>query len=153
MSFIPSSYGTVQSVYGAADSGTASSGSKSYLDMAEQYAPVIKSLLFDEDPRIAYEKKNKELASAIASYKSASGVAKNALASKIRDLQAEIHGLSSQVESLSTAETTAQAGKVAGVGVLVTGIAVLSLVGYLFYEKAATERARRHQIMSGKTGA
>jgi hypothetical protein len=150
MSFIPSSYGTIQSVYGAADS---SSGSKSYLEMAEQYTPLLKSLLFDEDPRIAYEKKNKELAAAIASYKSSSGVAKNALASKIRDLQAEIHGLSAQAESLSTAETTAQAGKVAGVGILGTGIVVLSLVGYLFYEKAATERARRHQIVSGKMGA
>ena len=150
MSFTPAAYGTVLSVYGEA-APSATEGSSSYLDMASQYTPLIKSLLFDEDPRIAYAKKSQELQSAIASYKVAtSTIAKNALTSKIRSLQAELQGLSAQSENLSTSEALSTAGKATAVGLLVAGIGAVSLVGYFLYQKAATEKAKQRQIASGR---
>ena len=150
MPFHPSSPEIVHVSYGA----TSEDKTSSYLDMASQYAPVLKTLLFDEDPRIEYAKKSKELSSSIASYKKmGAGFAKNALASKIRSLQAEVAGLADQAEMLKTSESLTVAGKATGLGLLVAGVGVTLLVGYLFYEKAATERARRHQITSGRMGA
>lgn len=156
MPFHPSSPEIVHVSYGASSDAASGSGDKasSYLDMASQYAPILKTFLFDEDPRIEYEKKSKELASSIAAYKkTGAGFAKNALASKIRSLQAEVSGLADQAETLRTSETLVVAGKATALGLLVAGVGVTLLVGYLFYEKAATERARRHQIASGRMGA
>lgn len=144
MAFAPSDYGTLQAAY---------AGDESYVETAQQYVPLLKTLLFDEDPRIAYEKKSRELETAIAQYKaSAAGFVKNALATRIKTLQAEVKGLAAQAAAITESEGLTKIGKQSGVAILVVGIGIASLVGYLLFEKAATERARRRQILSSTLG-
>jgi hypothetical protein len=110
----------------------------------EQYAPALKTLLFDEDPRTAYAKKESELNGYIASYKATtSSLSKSIFGKRITELRAELSGLSRQIADLKTAETTKQVGKVLGIALIGGGLVVALLVGNLFREKAITERYKR----------
>lgn len=152
--FEPAASCDLAACYGDAAAGS-STGSQSYLDqgsaLLEQYAPALKTLLFDEDPRIEYGKKKKELDNYVASYKlTTNNFTRNAYAQKIQTLQAELAGLKLQIEEQDSAERTKQFGKVAGIAFVVGGIVTVLLVGNLFLakarvesEKAETERWRR----------
>ena len=154
--FQPASSHVIACSYGAAEgAATDTTSTSSYLDqgsaLLEKYAPAIKTLLFDEDPRISYEKKKRELENYIASYKlSKPGITRNLIASKIRNLQAELPGIKAQIGELETAEATKQASKIAGIALIVGGVATVLLVGNYFFAKAGTERARRQQILAGR---
>ncbi len=161
--FEPAAACDLSSCYGeAASSG---SGSQSYLDqgsaLLEQYAPALKTLLFDEDPRIEYAKKKKELDNYVASYKLATNnFTRNAYAKNIQTLQAELAGLQLQIDEQDTAERTKQFGKVAGIAFVVSGIVGVLLVGNYFIaktrvesEKAETERWRRRHENGNRSGA
>jgi len=140
--FKPCTATDLSSAYGAADEGGGMLAQGSSL--LEQYAPALKTLLFDEDPRTAYAKKSAELAGYVASYKVAtSSYTKGIFAKKIQDLQAELVGLSRQIDDLKSSEQTKQIGKVLGIGLIVGGIVTVLLVGNVFREKAITERWKR----------
>lgn len=144
--FVACSLGDIQSVYGAStedvvDVAETKVADPSFLD---QYAPFLKNLLFDEDPRISYDKKQKELANYMASYKAATNsLSKNIFAKKINDLQAEIAGLSRQIESNDKAEAATQLGKIAGIVLIGGTVLSVLFIGNYYREKAATERWTR----------
>ena len=138
--FVACSLGDIQSVYG----DTVSDAEAAAPDMLDKYTPFLKNLLFDEDPRTAYDKKQKELANYMASYKAATNsLSKNIFAKKINDLQAEIAGLSRQIESNDKAEAATQLGKIAGIVLIGGTVLSVLLVGNYYREKAATERWAR----------
>ncbi len=144
--FQPASSRVISSVYGDAEStsSTADDIKAAAPNMLDQYTPFLKNLLFSGDPRVEYDKKQKELVNYMASYKAATNsLSKNIFAKKINDLQAEIAGLSRQIETDDTAAAATQLGKIAGIVLIGGTVLSVLLIGNYFREKAATERWTR----------
>jgi len=109
-----------------------------------QYLPIASSILFGDDPREQYAKKQALLKTLKQQYnQTSSKLARTALSWKIQSLQAELQALEEQADEERTAVLLTQTGKIGGTVLLLAGAATLLMIGNYFRQKARTERALR----------
>jgi hypothetical protein len=144
--FKPSSPALVDHFYGEADAENGASGSQGIDPALLESVSSVAAGFLSADPREKLARKQGQLATTQAMYRSASNnLMKTVYLARIRKLKSEIATLQGIAEEQRAAVVTTQAGKGAAIFAAAASGVMLLMIGNYFRQKAKTEQALRRR--------